>query len=541
MLMELNHIVKYVGERCLLRLDNLKIHTGDKIGLIGRNGAGKSTLLGLMAGTVQPDEGQIKRCSTVSFIPQIDCAVGSDQIIDSSIARELTVDCNDKELMSGGEKTRFKIAVALSKHAELLLADEPSSNLDIEGAELIQTKLHEFPGALVVVSHDRQLLDVVCNVIWEIENSEVQIYPGNYSQFLAQKRVERAQQEREYENYVRDKQELSAAITDRTGRSDSTRKAPKRMGNSEARLHKMGDQKAKKNLDKAVKAMKSRLEKLTVKEKPQDSRPVTFDLVNADDFHGKEVVRCERLNKCFGARVIFQDADFQLLRGQKAAIVGPNGCGKTTLLKMILTRDGQCRVSPKARIGYFAQDFDNLDVNRSILDNVMASSTNEEGKVRLLLARLLFRREDIFKPVSVLSGGERTRVSLAKLTAGAFNVLFLDEPTNFLDLPSLEALEAVLADYQGTLLFVSHDRQFIDKVATNLIRIESGKLQCFHGNYSQYLTAQNEQTKNVGSDSKMVLEYRLSEVLSKLSMTKDPDSVERLEKEYFKLLAMIKA
>ena len=539
MLLELNHIVKYVGDRCLFRVDTLKINSGEKIGLIGCNGTGKSTLLGIMAGTVRPDEGYVKRNGTVSFVPQMEFAAPMDRIIDPSVARQFAVAGNYTDFMSGGEKTRYKIASALSEPAALLLADEPSANLDIGGTELIQNKLQSFFGALVIVSHDRQLLDTVCNVIWEIEAGRVKIYSGNYTHFLIQKRADRKRQEREYESYIRDKRDLETAILDRKARSTSTRQVPKRMGNSEARLHKMGNQKARASLDNAVKAMESRLGKLVVKEKPQYNRPATFDLVNTNEFHSKEVVRGIGIHKEFERRTVFHEADFLLLSGQKVALIGPNGCGKTTLLKMILARDEQIFVSPKAKIGYFAQEMDKLDLSCSILDNVMTTSACSEGQVRLLLARLLFRREDVFKSVGVLSGGERTRVSLAKIIAGDFNVLFLDEPTNFLDLPSLEALEDVLADYQGTLLFVSHDRQFIDKVATHLMRIESGKLQYFQGNYHQYLTARQEQTSTV-SDNKMVLGYRLSEILSQLSVAKDKKETAKLEQEYREILPLIK-
>ena len=535
MLLELNHVVKYVGERLLFSLGSLSIHQGDRVGLIGCNGSGKTTLLNIMAGTCPPDSGQIKRDAMISFVPQIEFDVRFSGTVEPKIAGELGVERHYAAFMSGGEKARYKFAAALSTQSDLLLLDEPSANLDMAGVELIQNRLREFAGALVLVSHDRQLLDAVCNVIWEIEDEKLHVYPGNYTCFLLQKREMQKRRQREYENYIHDRRELKAAILDRKIRSASIRQAPKRMGNSEARLHKMGDQKAKASLDRAVKAAETRLERLAVKEKPREKHPAKFDWRRPDSFYSKEVVRGIQVNCSFGQRTLLQEADFLLLNGQRVALVGPNGCGKTTLLKMIMTGNASIQVAAKARIGYFAQGMDDLDLERSILENVMSTSCWEEEQVRLILARLLFCREDVFKPVSIMSGGERTRVSLAKLLVGEANVLFLDEPTNYLDLPSLEALEEVLSEYQGTLLFASHDRQFVDKVATHLLLFEMGKLHCFAGNYSRYLAGTKEETPNEDKETQMILKHRRSEILSRLSVTKDKTEMEKLEQEYRKL------
>lgn len=536
MLLKLEKVIKYVGEWCLFRIDRLTLAEGEKIGLIGRNGAGKSTLLALIAGTESPDEGYIDRYCKFSRITQLATPETTCQV-NPVIARQFATGTELTAVMSGGEKTRYKIAAALTEASSLLLADEPTANLDITGTNLLQSRLREYKGGLIIVSHDRQLLDAVCTGIWEIENGELTVYRGNYTSYCTQKDNERKRQEREYENYIQEKKQLEAAIIDRRGRSVSTRKTPRRMGNSEARLHKMGDQKAKANLDKAVKAIESRLDKLEVKEKPKDSLNAAFDFSNIGSLYSKVVVRGERINKSFGNRVIFKDAEFSLLNGQKVALFGENGCGKTTLLNMIDKREAQIYVSSKARIAYFRQGLDDLELDKSILANVMATSSCGEGSVRQLLAQLLFRREDVFKPAGVLSGGERTRVSLAKMLVSAANVLFLDEPTNYLDLSSVEALEEVLREYQGTLLFVSHDRQFIDKLATHLMLFEEGKLRLFQGNYHQFINHQQEQTNSTVSEDHIILDYRLSEVLSRLSVATAKEEIARLDHEYRELLA----
>lgn len=539
-MLELKDIVKYVNDRRLLKIDNLKINTGDKIGVVGRNGVGKSTLLAILAGEVQPDEGHVRRNCPFSSISQLGAPM-TGRTMDPLIAGEFAVANADTGHMSGGEQTRYKIAAALSEDPPLLLADEPAANLDIRGRELLQAKLQAYQGTLVLVSHDRLLLDAICDTIWEIENGGLQVYRGNYTAYLAQKENARKHHEREYGKYTDKKKQLQTAIADCKARSAATRKTPARMGNSEARLHKMGNQKAKANLDKAVKAMESRLEKLPVVEKPKNGPKVSFAFGYTGDLHSKIVVRGEGIDKRFGGRVIFENAEFSLPAGHKVALCGDNGCGKSTLLNMIVGRDRRISLAAKARIGYFAQGMDDLDLGKTVLANVMAASVHDEGAVRNLLARLLFRREDVFKPAGVLSGGERTRVSLAKIIVGDANVLLLDEPTNYLDLPSLEALEQVLADYGGTILFVSHDRRFIDRVATRLLLVDAAKLRPFAGNYRQYLEQQQAPLPGAAEETGIVREHRLAEILARLSITRDKDEAGRLDKEYRELLAQTKA
>ncbi len=411
----------------------------------------------------------------------------------------------------------------------------------MSGRDLLQAELLAFQGALVLVSHDRQLLDALCTTIWELEDGALKVYRGNYSGYLEQKANARRHQEREYEKYLATRDHLTEAIQDRQSRSAATRKTPKRMGNSEARLHKMGNQKAKANLDKAVKALQSRLDLLAPVAKPQDAPAAAFAFGAAGDLRGKTVVRAEGLRKAFGDRVIFEDAAFSLACGQRVALCGDNGCGKSTLLNMIFRREAPVWISPQARFGYFAQGAEDLDPALTVLASVLAGSSHDEGTVRRLLARLLFRGDDVFKPVGVLSGGERTRVSLARIIAGDANVLLLDEPTNYLDLASLEALEEVLADYRGTVLFAAHDRRFIDRVATQLLLFDVGKLRPFPGNYRQYLDSQSEQSRQAAAESEMVNRHRLSAILSRLSVAKDKNEAARLEGEYRELLTKTKA
>ncbi|MBP2660008.1 MAG: transporter related protein, partial [Firmicutes bacterium] len=300
------------------------------------------------------------------------------------------------------------------------------------------------------------------------------------------------------------------------------------------------NQKAKANLDKAVKAMETRMSKLEVKDKPKSNPKVAFDLVNTDDLYSKMVLRAEGISKFFGNRRLYDQAEFSIGSGYKVALVGDNGCGKTTLMNMILSYAEGIYVALKVRFGHFSQAIEGLDLDTSILANVMTDSIYDENFVRSLLAQLLFRRDDVYKKVAVLSGGERTRVALAQIMVSKANVLVLDEPTNYLDLPSLAALEAVLAEYKGTILFASHDRKFINSIATHLMLFDSGKLRLFSGNYEDYLQYKQEQKGDSAKEGRLLLEHRLAEVLSKLSVAKDRNTIDHLDKEYHELLVKLK-
>lgn len=540
LLLEMKNVVKDLGDRRLFKIDDLKVYTEDRIGVVGANGVGKTTLLRIMAGIIEPDEGTVIRRCSQSFITQLEDITWAAEIINPILAQQFKVSRQYSETLSGGEKTRYKIAAALSQESSLLLADEPTANLDIQGIELLQQKLRGFKGALVIISHDRSLLESVCNLIWEIHGGEVRVYKGNFQDYLAQKEIEHKRQEAEYDSYISAKKKLEEAVVERAMHAASMRKTPKRMGNSEARLHKMGNQKAKANLNKAGKAMETRMSLLEEKKKPSIDPTVVFDLSRANSLPSKVVLQGEGVCKSFGSRTLFNNAQFSIFKGQKVALVGDNGCGKTSLLKMIVRGEKGFYLTSKARLGYYSQDMEGLDASKSVLTNVMNASIYDEGFVRSILARLLFKREDVFKPVAALSGGERTRIALAKIIVSDANFLLLDEPTNYLDIPSIQALEAILAEYKGVILFASHDRKFINSIATHLMHIEAGRIQLFAGNYQQYLEHEQEIKKNQISEGRVILEYRMTEVLSKLSLAKDKASLEQLEREYQELLRSLK-
>lgn len=446
-----------------------------------------------------------------------------------------------QDTLSGGEKTRFKFALGCDEDKPLVFADEPTSNMDMEALLQMEDWFSKHSGAVMLISHDRSFLDNVCNKILEIENGALTLFNGNYSDYRRQKKERVERQHFEYHSYRKEKKRLEGVIAELSGKSQRTRKTPKRMGNSEARLHKMGNQKAKATLDKSTKSVKSRLEQLEEKEKPQREKEMKFDIRKGTTCHSKIIVQGEGLEKAFGSKVLFRNSEFQITKGSKVALIGPNGCGKTTLLEMILNRESGIKVAKSGKVGYFSQDLQSLDEERSILQNVMDQSLYPETFVRILLARLLFTGEDVYKPVKVLSGGERVKTSFAKIIVKDLNLLVLDEPTNYLDIPSIEGVEEALINYDQTLLFVTHDRRLIRSVADHIMTIDNSEIKMYPGGYDAYLekqryTGHNQQNKQEAPQQRLILKNRLSEVIGKLSMPSPTEDMEELNREYEKIL-----
>lgn len=540
LILEINNLKKYYGDRLILKIDNLKVYSEDKIGIVGLNGVGKSTLLSMIMNKVIPDEGSIKLYGSYSYIPQLD--EWEEEFIDERFVKEFDLNGKKKEFMSGGEKNKLKIAQAFSKDTNILFADEPTANLDISSIERFNNMLQKFKGSIMIVSHDRKLLDSCCNTIMEIDNGSLKVYKGNYSNFAQQKKNELARQEFEYSEYMREKNKLEEAIAEVEGKCKSIRKAPKRMGNSEARLHKMGNQKAKASLDKSKKSIESRLQRLQVKERPKDIEKIKIDLKKPQDIHSKVLIQADNVDKSFDSNKLFEHGNFKIYNKTRTAIVGDNGCGKTTLIKMIINNEEGIKSSKNLKIGYYSQDFSILDEDKTIIENVMDKSIYDESFSRIVLSRLLFKREDVYKNVYQLSGGERVKVSFAKIILSDINLLILDEPTNYLDIYSMEAVEKVLQEFEGTMIFVSHDLHFINKLATNVIVFKDKKLINFPGNYEEYINSNKAVNDNKKEAEKklFVLENRLSQLIGRLSMPGKDDDVEELDKQYKTVLQEIK-
>ena len=533
LLIECKDIRKYYGERFILEIDDFKIYEGDRIGIVGINGSGKTTLLNILSKRLEPDEGYVRSHGSLSYVSQIDSP--DKNVLSDEMASRFGVDFCWKESMSGGEKTRFKVAAALEENSDVLFADEPTSNADLESIRLMEDRFSTRNGTLVLISHDRRFLDRLCNRIIEIEDGKVRTYKGNYTEYKEQRDQEIQRAQFEYQEYVNEKKRLQSAIGEIKGKSSSVRQAPRRMGNSEARLHKMGGQRAKASMDSAAKNIEKRIEHMERKDKPREEIKIKFDIPDSSRSHSKILVEGKDLNKSFDKRVIFKDSEFMVENGAKIALVGPNGCGKSTLLKMIMEKEEGIRVAKSAKIGYFSQDLSILNEEMSIIENIMENSIYSETFARIFLARLLFRRETVHKKVKVLSGGERVKVSFAKILMEDFNMLILDEPTNYLDIMSLEVVEEALQGYNRTLLFVSHDRSFIENIADQIMTIETGKIKLYKENYKEYLDGK-DRTVDMEEEQIMILKNRLSELISRISMPANGDDLESLDMEYRNVL-----
>jgi macrolide transport system ATP-binding/permease protein len=300
------------------------------------------------------------------------------------------------------------------------------------------------------------------------------------------------------------------------------------MGNSEARLHRRAANESQEKLHNAKNAMKTRLEKLDKVDRPRDEIAIHLDFSLTDPPQSRTVIRAEHVS--FGYdRPLFWDACFELPLGSKTALLGPNGAGKSTLLRLIREGAEGIRKTPKATLGIFCQEFETLDQNKTVLQNALKLSIQSETVVRTILSRMLFSRDDMSKPASVLSGGERVKLAFAQLFVGQANVLLLDEPTNYLDILSMSVLEAMLKEYEGTVLFVSHDQAFVSAVANRLLLMENGRLQTFEGTFGVYRQKQAGQSNTAFDRTR--LQMRLSQLTDSIGHA-NPKEKERLEAEY---------
>lgn len=470
MLLEINKLEMSFGTRKLFSLERLAVYAGDKVAVVGANGAGKTTLLRLITGELQPDAGRLSVRGHVAVIPQL----GAPEDLENSARAAERLGFALDGAYSGGERTKTLIAEAIAKRPDLLLADEPTTNLDIDGIGRLESMLCAFRGGLLLISHDRMLLENVCNKVLDLDGGVFTLYSCGFAGYLAQKERERMAQAARYDAYAAERERLGLVAAEKAQLSAGVKKAPKRMGNSEARLHKMGGQKQKEKLDRAAKAARSRLEQLEKVEKPWHQKPISFD-IRPGAVHSPVLVSADSLSVRYGEREVLNGCRFIIPNGSKTALIGPNGAGKTTLLNIIAERGAGIQAYSGLKIGYYRQDTGGLDDSASVLQNAKAHAVYDETFVRTILARLLFRRDELHKSTKLLSGGERLKLSIASIILSDFNLLILDEPTNFLDIGSRQALTDVLAAYPGTVLFASHDRALISAVANRIICLENGE------------------------------------------------------------------
>jgi len=496
-------VAKSYGTRELFAGVSLFVARTDRFGLVGPNGAGKSTLFNLILGEEAPDEGTItwERGSDFGFLPQESAPVGDESILhiatsgrklepenDDDYDIDYTLEPRAKKILaglgfreadslkpaksfSGGWVMRAHLARLLVNEPALLLLDEPTNHLDLEALLWFQDYLTRYPGGLVVISHDRAFLNALCNGILELRSGTLHRYTGNYDDYLVEKEARKEQQAAAFKNQQREIAHLQKFV-DRFGAKASMASRAK-------------------SKEKQI----ERLKEVAVDEPMEELKRIHFKFPQPPR-SGLKVATLENVQQAYGDHVVYRDLNFSAERGQRIVLVGPNGSGKSTLLKILADvipiQGGTRETGSNVVTGYFAQNrLDNLKADSTVFDNVMELRTQEnqltEQQVRAILGAFLFRKDDVFKKVSVLSGGEKSRLALARLLVKPPNFLMMDEPTTHLDIQSIDALVNALKDYEGTLVFISHDVYFIRALAQTVLHVHSGRLTPYAGNYDYYL------------------------------------------------------
>ena len=516
-ILETNSFKYYLGERLLFKLPALKLHTKSRIGLIGLDGSGKTTLLELLAGIRPiPAAAKIICKTTMTILPQL----------------------KERLSKSGGETTQAYILQALKQQSGLLLADEPTNNLDMDHLLWLEKELRHYSGALILVSHDRDFLDALCNEIWALDDKQLQIYQGNYSNYQQQKIISEKTHDQAYRKYIMQKTHLETAFSAKQQQAQKAVKTTK-ISLSEARITgaKPYFAKKQKKLQQTGQSLLTRLDKLKQIEKRQSLPIIKMNLLSSKLWQGQILVRAHNWSYIIDKKPLWQTVSFSVKSGDKLAIIGPNGCGKTTLLKQFLKAHNKhlpnVQIAGGAKIGYFSQDIDILDPDKNLLRNLQSTSSQSEALLRTVLIRLRFKRKDFFKPIQLLSGGEKVKAALAKILVSDCNVLMLDEPTNHLDLDAVTALEELLCNYPGTLIFTTHDRRLLKAIAKNLLVFDGTKLNFFPGPYDDYSNKQISTEYIEATADILLIENKLAEIISRLSL----NPTEKLEAEFQSLLA----
>ena len=527
MLFRLSEVHKSYGVQDVLRGTSLQVNPGEHVGLVGRNGAGKSTIFRLVRGDETADRGDVVRARGVKLglldqhvhfkpgstvhesalaafgrLQQIehemhelehrmaDAGDDLDKILErySDLQQEFEHEGGfeyaaraeailqglgferemwsmETEKLSGGQQNRLGLACLLLAAPDVLLLDEPTNHLDVNAVEWLEEFLTAYPAGFVIVSHDRYFLDRCCRRIIELENGRASSYTGNYSDYLVEREERREAQQRAYDN----QQQLIAKTQEFIRRN-------------------IAGQKTKQA--KSRRKMLEKLERLDAVRPDQSSGDFRLQAIERT---GNHVLTVTDLSVGYPDKLLAAKITFILRRGECLGIIGPNGSGKTTFLKTIMKKidplAGEVRWGTKVQIGYYAQQLDDLDDRNEIIMELrrVAPSTATAGELRSFLAKFLFTGDDVYKHVRDLSGGEKGRLALAKLIYSRVNVLVLDEPTNHLDIPSREALEEALAAYEGTIITISHDRYFLDRVATQILALDGvGGAEHYDGDYTEY-------------------------------------------------------
>jgi ATP-binding cassette subfamily F protein 3 len=504
-MLTLANISKSYGPRELFSEVSLFLARTDRFGLVGANGVGKSTLFNVILNEESSDEGTVtsERGSNFGFLPQENTPVGNETVLDVATGGsqlephgdnpddwdiDWTLEPKAKKVLaglgfretdfdrpansfSGGWIMRAHLARLLVSEPTLLLLDEPTNHLDLEALLWFQDYLTSYPGGLIVISHDRAFLNTLCNGILELRDRRLHRYTGTYDDYLTEKEARKRQQAALFKNQQREITHLQRFV-DRFGYKASLATRAKSK---------------EKQID--------RLKDVAVEAPEEDLRAITFSFPQPPR-SGLNVVKLKNVLQAYGDQVVYRDLNYVAQRGQRTVLVGPNGAGKSTLLKILAgvipIQEGERELGANVTTGYFAQDrTDSLNTDASVLENLMelrtAANALTEQKARTILGAFLFRKDDVFKKVNILSGGEKSRLALARILIDPPNLLLMDEPTTHLDIPSIDALVAALNQFRGTLVFISHDVYLIRALALNVLHVQGGRLTPYAGDYDYYL------------------------------------------------------
>lgn len=467
------------GEQEVLNFEMFRLYEGDKVGLVGANGAGKTTLLKVLCGQLEPERGSVKMTCDPFYFKQFEEACDPFELDGKEIKTMGVRDQIWQEQVSGGENTRIRLAQMFGSNKAVAFLDEPTANLDVKGRTLLADRMSRMT-SFVVVSHDRALMNEVCNKIVEISEGKLTEYGGNYDEYQHQKEEQVQRQWTEYEQYTAEKKRLMEVYHDKKSQAKNMTKKPKNMSYSEYKMRNLvgGHMPIDRvlSMEKSATNVLKRIEHMEVKNKPRELPKIRPDFRLTCPPENPIVIRGEHITFGYDGKLLYDDASFVIKNKSKVAILGDNGAGKTTLLNLILSRN-QVSVVPAAKIGYISQNMAEIDLEKTVLQNAKEVSIQKEDITRTVLARLLLSGRDMEKKAGELSGGERMKLAFARLFVSDVNLLVLDEPTNYLDLPSIEALETLLQEYEGTLVFVSHDMEFVENIATEKLLVANGRIE----------------------------------------------------------------
>lgn len=524
----------------ILKDISFSVNDNEKIGIIGRNGCGKTTLFKMILGQEIPDSGIVSLNTTYGYLPQANESASfklADIVAKKCLSkdvrkliRDLDIDkLRNKDInsLSGGEKTKILFVRAILNEPQLLLLDEPTNFLDWTTIEIIENYLKSYKGAIVLISHDRVFLDNIVSKVFEINKGHIRVYNGNYSFYREERDKEKQREKVEYDKYKKKERELKLAaqgIKDRANKYNSMSKNDYLRGRN-------------KQLMKKSKSMLKRIEKMQEAPKPFIEKEAFIEFDEAKS-NTPILVSGENISKSFDY-LLFKDVDFQITRGEKIALLGENGSGKSTLLNIILGKtdfEGQIRISPAIKIGFLSQEFEGFNFENTALDELRKVS-EDISLIRNTLGQLMIRDHNIYKKFGQLSYGEKVRVALAKLLIQEYNMLIMDEPTNFLDIPTKELIEDAMVEYNNAILFISHDRYLVKNLATEIWEIKDNSLIKYLGDYEYYLSKKKH--KDIDKVDVLKLELDLANISYKL-VNASKEEREGLEDQYLHLASRIK-